>query len=53
MIIIIQIIKKWKALKEVDTYNIKQKKKKSKVQLEFSKIIISNTVKNVHFHIHY
>ena len=27
-------------------------KKKSEVQLEFSKIVIPNTVKDVYFHIH-
>ncbi|GES81052.1 zinc finger MYM-type protein 2-like [Rhizophagus clarus] len=48
-----KLIKKRKALKEIDNSNITQKKKKSEAQLEFSKIIIPNTVKDVHFHIHY
>ncbi|GES86529.1 activating transcription factor 7-interacting protein 1 isoform X4 [Rhizophagus clarus] len=48
-----KLIKKRKSLKEIDNSNITQKKKKSEAQLEFSKIIIPNTVKDVHFHIHY
>ncbi|CAG8743459.1 hypothetical protein RhiirA5_417645 [Rhizophagus irregularis] len=47
--------KKRQILKDTDTdiCNITQRKRKCEAQSEFSKIIIPDTVKDVHFHIHY
>ena len=52
---IFKLAKKWQILKDTDTdiCNITQRKRKCEAQSEFSKIIIPDTVKDVHFHIHY